>query len=139
MRLSGWPRLGTLSEGIYIRPNHIKQRLGLFTAHCKKGKNEGGIKKKRELFQDEQDLHYSCEMEEEKCALYEEGGVMVGGGLGTPQILFEGHVMLACLRGCRVCQTVGSRSSFSGWEAEVEECAGGTQRADGTAVEDIMV
>lgn len=53
VRLSGWPRLRALSEGIYIRPNHIKQRLGVFTAHCKKEKKKEGVKK---LFQDEQDL-----------------------------------------------------------------------------------
>lgn len=39
-------------------------------------------------------------MEEEKCALYGKGEVMVSGGDGweaggAPQILFEGHVMLA--------------------------------------------
>lgn len=33
VRLSGQPRLGTLSRGIYIRPNHIKQRLGGFIAN----------------------------------------------------------------------------------------------------------
>lgn len=44
VRMSGWPRLRALSKGIYIRPNHIKQRLGVFTAHCKKRKNRGGKK-----------------------------------------------------------------------------------------------
>lgn len=33
----------------------------------KREKNEGGLKKKWENFQDEQDLRHSCEMEEEKC------------------------------------------------------------------------
>lgn len=38
VRLSGRLRLRTLSKGIYIRPNRIKQRLGVFIAHCKKKK-----------------------------------------------------------------------------------------------------
>lgn len=46
----------------------------------------GGLKKKWENVQDEQDLQHSCEMEEEKSVFYL-------GGQGTPQILFEGHVM----------------------------------------------
>lgn len=35
--------------------------------------------------------------------LFMERGMLVSGGdggWGTPQFLFEGHVMLACLRGC---------------------------------------
>lgn len=40
MRLSGWPRLRLLSRGIYIRPNHIKQRLGVFTARFEKRKKK---------------------------------------------------------------------------------------------------
>lgn len=33
----------------------------------KRDKNEGGLKKEWENFQDEQDLHRGCEREEEKC------------------------------------------------------------------------
>lgn len=69
-------------------------------------------------------------MEEEKC-------VCVGGG-GAPQILFEGHVMPACrwvggFAECAKRLAAGPVFFFflSGWEAAVEECAGGTQRADG--------
>lgn len=74
VRLSGWPRLRALSKGIYIRPNHIKQRLGVFTAHRKKERKTKGVKEERELFQDEPVYNWhSCEMEEEKCALYGKG------------------------------------------------------------------
>lgn len=89
MRLSGRPRLTTLSGGIYIRPDHIKQRLGGFIAHGekKRDKNEGRFEKEWENFQDEPDLHRGCEMEEEKCVFDLEAGAAV-----ASQILFEGHV-----------------------------------------------
>lgn len=72
-------------------------------------KMRGGIKKKKwENFQDEQDLQHSCEMEEEKCGFYVEEGWRWWSG--TPQILFEGHVMPSRRRGRRACQRVGTRS-----------------------------
>lgn len=83
MRLSGRPRLTTLSRGIYIRPNHIKQRLGAFIAHGEKKRDQnggGGLKKEWENFQDEQNLHRGCEMEEKKCVFDSEEGVAVAGG-----------------------------------------------------------
>lgn len=37
-------------------------------------RNEGGLKREWENFQDEQDLHPGCEMEEERCVFDSEEG-----------------------------------------------------------------
>lgn len=43
-------------------------------------KKRGGLKKEWENFQDEQNLHRGCEMEEKKCVFDSEEGVAVAGG-----------------------------------------------------------
>lgn len=89
VRLLAWPRLGSLSGGIYIRPNHIKQRLGVFSARFRKKEEceEEGA------FGAGFTIGIAVKWRERNEPLWRG----LGGGCGKGrQILLEGRVMLPC-------------------------------------------
>lgn len=114
VRLSGRPRLTTLSGGIYIRPNHIKQRLGGFIAHGerKRDKMGGGGRSGRTS---RMSRIYTVAVKRSKRNVFvtrrrrRRGWRWRWRGRGS-RILFEGHVTPSGWRGCRACQRVGVRA-----------------------------